>query len=447
MLVLILAAGKGTRMKSKHPKVMAPVAGRPMIFYVLDLARTVGEETVVITGDGAEAVETALKESGAFFCRQPVQRGTADAVLAARNYIEKHKGNVLILAGDMPAVTEETLKKFLAEHKAPVAFISVKMKNPKGYGRVVRSANREVLQIVEEKDANETEKKINEVNTGIYCVDAGLLLERLSGIDDKNAQGEFYLTDIVKGGAEAWCATEEAEFTGVNDRIQQAEVSRTLWLKRAEAHMRNGVSIINPSEVYISHETELAPDSTLYPGVYLEGACKVEGGVTLRHGVRLVRSSIGEGTVVKENSLIEESFVGPACTVGPMAHLRPGSKLEGKNNVGNFVEMKKAVMGKGSKAGHLTYLGDTKIGTDVNIGCGTITCNYDGFKKHETLIGNDVFVGSDVQFIAPITVGDGAIIAAGATITKDVPKDALAIARAAQLNKDDMAPIIKRRKA
>ena len=447
MLVLILAAGKGTRMKSRQPKVMAPIAGRSLISYVMDLARTAGKQTVVITGDGAETVEAALKDSGALFCRQQEQKGTADAVLAARGHIEKYSGKVLILSGDMPAVTEETLKKFITEHKAPVAFISVKMKNPKGYGRVVRSANRDVLQIIEEKDATEAEKKINEVNTGIYCVDAGVLMERLTVIDNKNAQGEFYLTDIVKGGAEAWCAADEAEFTGVNDRVQQAEVSRALWQKRAENHMRNGVTIVNPTEAYISHETEIAPDCTIYPGVYLEGACRIEEGVTLRHGVRLVSSTIGANTIVKENSLIEESTVGSACTIGPMAHIRPGSVLEGKNNVGNFVEMKKAVMGKGSKAGHLTYLGDAKIGANVNIGCGTITCNYDGFKKYETIIGNDVFVGSDVQFIAPVTVGDGAIIAAGATITKDVPSDALAIARAAQVNKEEMAPIIKRRKA
>lgn len=436
MLVLILAAGKGTRMKSSAQKVLVPVAGLPMLDYTIQLAEEMNpSKIVVVAGSGYEAVEKAFSGRNLVFLLQKEQLGTADAVLTARENIEAETGKVLILNGDMPCVTPDTLKSFIKECSGDkIAFISVEMREPFGYGRVVRSVDRQVLRITEEKDANAAEKKIREINTGLYYCDAATLLERLGAVGNNNAQKEYYLTDIITAGSRSWKAKNEAEFQGVNDRAQLAGAAKLIWRRRADKHMAGGVSIVDPDNVYISAGAEIQPDVTLYPGVYIEGACKISSGTEIRHGVRLVSSLVGSGCEIRENTLIEESFIGDDCTVGPMAHLRPGTRLEGANQIGNYVELKKAVLGRGSKASHLTYLGDCTLGSVVNVGCGTITCNYDGFRKYETHIGSNVFVGSDVQFIAPVTIGDGALIAAGSTITRDVEPDSLAIARSPQIN-------------
>ena len=434
LTVIILAAGKGTRMKSETPKVLFSAAGKPMINYSIDLSRKLNpNKIVVVTGAGAEKVKEHLQNSSVEFAIQKEQNGTADAVMAALDFIPD-TGKTLILCGDMPLMKYETLNKFINTAKHDITFISVKMKNPKGYGRVVRSSNSSVLKIVEEKDANENEKRIDEVNTGVYLRSSVELKKRLKNIDNNNAQNEYYLTDIVQGGAEAFLADNEMEFLGVNDRVQLSFASKILMHERAESYMKDGVSIIDPASVYIDADVIISKDTIIYPNVFIENGTRIEKNVIIRSGCRLNKAVIEENVEIKDNTLIEDSFVGAGSSVGPMAHLRPGSHLAGENKVGNFVELKKTVMGKASKASHLTYLGDAELGESVNIGCGTITCNYDGFNKYKTVIGNNVFVGSDTQFVAPVTVGDNVLIAAGSTITKNINTNDLAIARTIQKN-------------
>lgn len=431
ILALILAAGKGTRMKSSKPKVLFESAGKPMIDYVINAAGSCGADAVnIVIGSGAEEVK-AYVGGQAQFSLQQNQRGTADAVLAAADAIKQHGGHVLILCGDMPLVRAETLAGFIEAAKVhPVSFISVCVKNPFGYGRVVRGGGGSVIRIVEEKDACEQEKKINEINTGIYFCESSVLLDRLSRVGSDNAQNEFYLTDIVKEGAFAYKAKDESEFLGVNNRVQLAESAKVLWKRRAFKFMEQGVSVLDPDTFYADEETEIESDTEIYPNVYLHGKNVIKTGSVIMSGCRITDSLIDENCEIKDNCYITESKVGAGSSVGPMAQLRPGTVLEGENKIGNFVETKKAVLGLGSKASHLTYLGDAEIGRDVNIGCGTITCNYDGISKYKTVIEDGVFVGSDVQLVAPVKIGRGALLAAGSTITKDVPEDSLAMTRA-----------------
>jgi bifunctional UDP-N-acetylglucosamine pyrophosphorylase/glucosamine-1-phosphate N-acetyltransferase len=423
-------------MKSELPKVLLPAADKPLLSYSIELAKSLNPKKIaVVVGYGADIIKNTFKDAGVSFVVQKQQLGTAHAVLSAKKFIKEHDGAALVLYGDMPNLSEQTLKKFISEaDKSAVSFISVINKNPKGYGRVLRSPLSDVIGIVEERDANDAEKKINEINTGVYLAPAPLLLERLGEVTNNNAQKEYYLTDIIKKGGKTWKAEDEKEFLGANTREELAKLSKLIWAKRAKDFMAAGVSIIDPESVYISAAAKIENDATLYPNTYIEGESVIRTGTVIFPGVRISSSKIGSNCVIKDNTLIEESFVGDGSVVGPMAHLRPGSRLLGENRIGNFVELKKAVIGAGSKANHLSYLGDAKIGSGTNIGCGTITCNYDGFNKYETVIGNNVFVGSDVQFIAPVSIGDGALIGAGSTITEDVEENAIAISRSPQKN-------------
>ena len=447
LMVLILAAGKGTRMKSDTPKVLFKAAGKPMVDYAVECAVTAGAKKInVVIGNGAELVREHLAGKAEFSVQKEL-RGTADAVLAAEESIKSFDGKVLILCGDMPLIKADTIQKFMEEaQNKPVSFITVRVKNPFGYGRVIRGVDGSVIRIVEEKDATEDEKREDEINTGIYLCDSKELIARLQGLDCNNAQGEYYLTDIVKKGAFAWEAEDENEFLGVNNRSQLAVASKILWGRTAEEHMTNGVTVMDPDTFYCDGGVTIENDVTIYPNVYLEGKTVIRKGAVIMSGSRIKDSEICENVEIKDNCFITESYVGAGSHIGPMAQLRPGTKLLGDNKVGNFVEIKKVTMGHGSKSSHLTYLGDAEIGADVNIGCGTITCNYDGYNKFKTVIGDGVFVGSDVQLVAPVTVGKGALIAAGSTITKDVPEDALGITRAKQLNMEGWVSAWKKKK-
>ena len=437
LTVVILSAGKGTRMRSDGPKVLFEAAGRAMIDYVTDAARGCGaNKIIIVAGNCAEAVIEHTKADDVVFCIQQQQLGTAHAVMAAADYISDDS-DVLILCGDMPLVTAETLSRFITESdKDTVNFISVKTDNPTGYGRVVRASGGGVLKIVEEKDANPYEKNITEVNSGVYLCRGAQLKKRLNAIDNSNAQKEYYLTDIVSQGANAYLAEDAAEFTGVNDRLQLAAVSKILWKRRSESFMKDGVSVLDPDTFYCSHNVSIGKDTTIYPNVFIEGNVKIGSGCKIYSGCRIKNSQIGDNCEIRDNSLVDGALVGRDSAVGPMAHLRPGAVLTGGNRIGNFVEIKKTVLGEGSKASHLTYLGDAELGSGVNVGCGTITCNYNGYSKFKTVIGDNVFIGSDVQLVAPVNVGSGVIIAAGTTVTKDVPAHALAISRTDQSNID-----------
>jgi len=446
LMAVVLAAGKGTRMKSEQPKVLFEAGGMPMIDYVVNTAQRIGAEKInVVIGSGAEKVKEHLGEKVSYSL-QKEQRGTGDAVMAAASEIENFDGKVLILCGDMPLVKADSLLEFIKHsHGALVSFMSVKVKKPDGYGRVIRGIDGGVIRIVEEKDANDEEKRVNEINTGIFLCEASELLKRLKNLDNKNAQNEYYLTDIVNEGASAYTAEGELQFIGINNRVQLAEASKAIWAERAEKHMMNGVSVLDPASFYCDADVEIEADAVIYPNVHLQGKTIIRKNAVIYPGNRIKNSEISEDCEIKDNCLISDSFVGKDSQIGPMAQLRPGSILKGSNKIGNFVETKKALLGKGTKASHLTYLGDADIGEEVNIGCGTITCNYDGINKYKTIIGDGVFVGSDVQLVAPVTIGAGALLAAGSTITKDVPADALGITRAKQKNLDEWVSVWKKK--
>ena len=436
--VLILAAGKGTRMKSEKSKVLFEVAGKPMIDYVVDTANSLNPENIiVVVGNQAEMVKKHLQlhpsKDKIRFVLQKEQKGTGHAVLCAEEFLN-YEGKVLILCGDMPLIKRETLKKFLESVTDSITVITVKLDNPTGYGRIVRGPDKKIIKIVEEKDASEKEKSIKEINTGVYLCDTKELLARLKTVKNNNAQGEYYLTDIANEGAEVFEWKDETEFIGINNKIELAKASKILWENRCRYFMAEGVEILDPSNCYIDEDVKIGKETIIYPNVFLKGNTIIGENCLIYPGCRIENSTISDDCEIKDNTLIEDSFVGNSCIVGPMAHLRPKTKLLGNNKIGNFVETKKAEIGIGSKASHLTYLGDCKIGNNVNIGCGTITCNYDGISKHETIIGDNVFVGSDVQFVAPVKIGSKSLVGAGSTITKDVPEGALAITRAEQKN-------------
>ena len=444
---VVLAAGKGTRMKSGLIKVLHPTAGLPMIAWPVAAAREAGSDTIVLViGHQANAVQGAFRGAADILCAmQEEQLGTGHAVACALDALPGFRGTVLILCGDTPLLRSETLKSMLAYHlenSAAITVLTAVIEDPYGYGRVVRDGSGRVTGIVEQKDADPKEREIREINSGIYCMDSDFLFNNIKGIGNDNAQGEYYLTDLlaiaVRKGLTclALQADDADEIMGVNDRVQLAEAGRILRSRINREHMLNGVSIIDPDTTYIDHGVTIGADTTIHPGCRIGGAAIIGSGCEIEQNVSISGCRIGDDCHIKAASVLEDSELGEDVAVGPMAHLRPGTVLGSKVKIGNFVETKKIVMGEGSKASHLTYLGDAEIGRNVNIGCGTITCNYDGVNKHRTVIGDDVFIGSDVQLVAPVKVGRNSLVAAGTTVTVDVPPDSLALSRVPQVNKE-----------
>jgi bifunctional UDP-N-acetylglucosamine pyrophosphorylase/glucosamine-1-phosphate N-acetyltransferase len=444
---VILAAGKGTRMKSDLAKVMHKLGERPMITWPVAAARAAGAGRIaVVVGHQADAVRDYFAGANDLaFATQADQLGTGHAVACAREQLAGFCGNVLILCGDVPLIRPETIKAMLDAHnrrEATVTVLTTHLADPFGYGRVLKREANRIVRIVEEKDATPQEREIDEINSGIYCVDAGFLFDAVGRLKNDNAQGEYYLTDIITLAVEqnrscyAFSVADPDEVMGINDRVQLATAAAVLRQRINERFMLDGVTIVDPSATYIEEGVTIGRDSIIYPGVQINGTTTIGAGCVIETGAVIRDCRLGDRVTIKTGSVLTESLLHEEVTIGPMAHLRPGTELKARVKIGNFVETKKIVMGEGSKASHLTYLGDAEIGRSVNIGCGTITCNYDGVKKHRTVIGDNVFVGSDVQFVAPVTIGSNSLIAAGTTVTQDVPPDSLALARVPQVNKE-----------
>lgn len=441
---IVLAAGQGKRMKSKIAKVLHPLAGVPMLFYVLDLVKRLEiQRTFVIIGHRAEQVSEAVSSSGVTCLLQDPPLGTGHAALQAKKALEDFSGPVLILSGDTPLLRPETVQRLWEVHqkeRATMTMLTTRLKNPYGYGRVLRKKNGAIARIVEEKDATPAERSIQEINTGVYIIERSFLFDGLGEVQPNNQQKEYYLTDLIgiaarRGEKLAGAAADPDEVIGVNSRADLAAAEGTLRKRIAARWMAEGVTILDPSQVRIDASVEIGRDVVIHPGVALEGNTKI-GEDCVLHACRIENSRLGERVVVKDYSVIEESEIESGASIGPFAHLRPGTVLRKGARVGNFVEIKKSELGEGSKANHLSYLGDAVIGKGVNIGAGTITCNYDGEKKYQTIIEDEVFIGSDTQLVAPVRVGAGALIAAGSTITRDVPPEALALSRVRQENKE-----------
>ena len=442
--VIILAAGLGTRMKSATIKILHRAAGRPIIDYVLDLAGDLAPTPpVMVVGYQREAVQKSVGNR-ARFAVQEQQLGTGHAVLQAASILEPagiEGKRVLILSGDVPLTRPETLRRLLDEHDRSsnaLTLLTMKLDQPAMYGRIIRDESGAVTRIVEAKDASDEEKRIGEVNAGIYVFNAEHLFNNLRNLSPENAQKEYYLTDLLavirEGGHRvgAVVADEPVEALGVNSRGELAQVETEIQRRVVDRLMSEGVTFRNPSTVVIDSTVTIGPDTVVYPFVTLEGTTRIGEGCVVEPGVHLVNVTVGDDVHLKTGTVAEDAIIEDEAMVGPYAHLRPGTQLGRKVKVGNFVETKKAVFGEGAKASHLSYIGDAEIGADVNIGAGTITCNYDGVNKHKTILEDGVFIGSDTQLVAPIRIGRGAYVGAGSTITKDVPANALALSRTPQ---------------
>ena len=439
--VVILAAGLGTRMKSGLAKALHPLAGRPLVQHVLNACLAVDPgKIVLVLGHQADKVREAVREYKPEFVLQYEQLGTGHAVRQAGEAIAGAAGPVMVLCADTPLLTGETLKKVVELHqksRAAITLITAVVPDPFGYGRVVRGKTG-IMRIVEEKDATASQKKIKEINAGIYCFEKKFLLSSLDGLGKNNAQGEYYLPDAValarrkKLVVSAFVNENIDEIMGVNTRHDLSRAEAVMRDRVNRKWMLEGVTMLDPASTFIGSGVTLGRDIVLYGNVRLEGKTRIGEACTVFPASRIADSVIGSNVTVKDSSVIEESAIAPGASIGPFAHLRPGSVIGAGARIGNFVEVKKSTIGEGSKANHLSYIGDATIGRDVNIGAGVITCNYDGFEKYPTVIEDGVFVGSDSQLVAPVTIGKGALIAAGATITRNVPPDALAISRAPQ---------------
>ncbi len=448
--VLILAAGKATRFKSEHTKVLHRLAGRLLGEYVLDAALGSGPAHAwMVVGHEGELVRKAFARPGLTFVFQREQRGTGDAVMAARAEIEKDLSPaVIVLVGDAPLLTPETLRQlaeFQARSQAAAVILTMRLDDPDGYGRIIRSAGNRVRTIIEQKDCTPTQRRIREVSSGIICFARKSLLEHLNALTDVNAQREFLLTDMVsifnrrRLKVLAFPVEPSRQVLGVNDRAELSKVEKIIRRRKAETLMRDGVTLVDPETTVIDDGVEIGRDSRIEPGSHLLGSTKLGRDCLVQSYALITDCNIGERVTVRPFSVLTGSEVASGATIGPFAHLRDGAEIGAEARIGNFVEVKKTRVGRSSRSLHLTYLGDATLGERVNVGAGTVTCNYDGEKKNPTIIGDDAFIGSGSMLVAPLEIGHDAYVAAGSTLTEDVPAESLAVARARQVNKEGWA--------
>lgn len=443
-LVIILAAGEGKRMKSALPKVLHPICGRPMVDRCIQSAAQLEcAQPIVIVGKGRDQVMAHLS-GRAQFCIQEEQKGTGHAVMMAKEHLMGHNGYCVILSADMPLLSAQTVGSLAADAKEngyAASVLTSVVQDPTGYGRIVRNPDGTLQRIVEEKDATQEIRAIDEINAGVYCFQSRALLECLENLDCANAQQEYYLTDclgmlVEKNQKVGTIVAQEEECLGVNNRVQLAQAEQALRSRINRHWMLQGVSILNPEHTYIDEEVQIGQDTVIYPGCTLRGCTEVGANCTLKENTVLEDSVIGENTTITQ-SIIVKSSVGQGANIGPYAYLRPGTQVGDGCKVGDFVELKKARIGRGTKIPHLTYLGDCRVGENCNIACGVVTANYDGENKFETVLGDECFIGCNVNMVAPVRIGDRAYVAAGSTVTEDVDAGALCIARARQSVKKD----------
>ena len=443
--VIILAAGRGTRMRSARPKVLHPLAGLPLIEHVARAAdRLRPVRTGVVVGHQAERVEAALAHRPLAFARQDEQRGTGHALLQAAPLFEGREGTLVVLSGDVPLIRPDTLERLVRAHEdanAAITVLTAAVPRPYGYGRIVRADGR-LVRIVEERDASASQRGLKEINGGVYALDLPPLFDAIREIPAAGASNEVCLPDLVRiyrrrrRPVETAAVADPDEVRGVNSQTELAEVKRIVRQTRNEELMAAGVTIEDPATTWVDMDVTVGPDTVIHPGVFLQGRTRVGARCELHAGVRIVDSTLGDDVTVRNHCVIQGAALAPGAQVGPFAHLRPGAVLGEAAKVGNFVEIKESSLGPGSKANHLSYLGDATIGDGVNVGAGTITCNYDGERKHATTVGDRVFIGSGAQLVAPVTLGDDAYVGAGSCVTDDVPAGALAVARGRQVVKD-----------
>jgi bifunctional UDP-N-acetylglucosamine pyrophosphorylase / glucosamine-1-phosphate N-acetyltransferase len=442
---VILAAGQGTRMKSSLYKVLHPVCGKPMVQHVLDQVSKLDlAKIVTIVGHGAEKVKSELGDTSEY-ALQSEQLGTAHAVMQASSFLENEKGTTIVICGDTPLITSETMSFLLTHHQetnAKATILTAKAEDPTGYGRIVRNQEGTVEKIVEHKDATELERNITEINTGTYCFDNQELFKALSNVSNDNVQGEYYLPDVIeilqKEGkiVSAYQTASFDETLGVNDRIALSQAEKIMKKRINKEHMKNGVSLIDPDQTYISSDAVIGRDTVIYPGTMILGETVIGEDCIIGPNTEIKDCTVQNGTTIRQ-SVAHDSEIGNSVAIGPFAHIRPMSNISDDVKIGNFVEIKKSTMGRGSKASHLSYIGDAEVGVDVNLGCGSITVNYDGKNKFLTKIGDGAFIGCNSNLIAPVTIGKGAYVAAGSTVTNDVPEKALTVARSRQVNKEN----------
>ncbi len=443
--VIVLAAGQGTRMKSKLYKVLHPVCGKPMVRHVIDELKQIGADQIItVVGHGADEVKNELKDDSEFVLQEQ-QLGTAHAVMQARDLLQDKEGLTLVVCGDTPLLKADTIKAMIDYHinnHSKATILTAVAEDPTGYGRVIRNEQGYVEKIVEHKDASDEEKAVKEINAGTYCFDNASLFHALQKVTNNNAQNEYYLPDVIgilKDAGQTVTAFKTNDFTeifGINDRVALAQAGKIMQQRINEKHMRNGVTIIDPEQTYIDATVVIGQDTVIYPGTMVKGNTVIGTDCIIGPNSEILNCDIGNRTSIRQ-SVTHDSKIGSDVQIGPFAHIRPQSLIHDEVRIGNFVEIKKTEFGRKSKASHLSYIGDANVGSNVNIGCGSITVNYDGVNKFKTIIKDGAFIGCNSNLVAPVEIGKGAYVAAGSTITDNVPGDSLSIARARQVNKEN----------